>query len=140
MTITRGETYTDTFTFDIVIENPKAVQVTYRQGNYVIIQKQLHELTYELLYSEESHEYYATQITCNLSQEETFKFWANDDVLVQVRIITSDDKSLVFDIKKIKIKECLDCNILPLSEIEEEGNNQNEIVIPSESEPAPELA
>ena len=136
--MTRGETYTDTFTLDTVIENPKAVQVTYRQGNYVVIQKQLYELDYELLYSEESHEYYGVKITCNLSQEETFKFWADDDALVQVRIITSDDVSLVFGIKRLKVKECLDCNILPLSEIEEDGNNQNETVIPSEPELAPE--
>lgn len=112
--MTRGETNTDIFTVDLAIEDPKAVQVTYRQGNYVIIQKQLNELDYQLLYDEELQEYYATQVTCNLSQEETFKFWANDIALVQLRIITKDDESLVSNIKKIRVEECLDCNILPL--------------------------
>ena len=110
----RGETNTDTFIIETAIRDPKAVQVTYRQGNYVIIQKQLEDLDYEILYDEDLDEEYATQIVCKLSQEETFKFWANDYALVQVRIITDDDESLVSNIKKIKIEECLDCNILPL--------------------------
>lgn len=114
----RGETNVDTFIIESPIENPVAVQVTYRQGNYVIIQKQLEDLDYEILYDTDLGEAYATQITCELSQKETFKFWANDYALVQVRIITFDNKSLVSNIKKIKIEECLDCNILPLEKEE----------------------
>lgn len=109
----RGETASETFTIEQVIANPKAVQVTFRQGNYVVIQKQLEDLIYEIL-SDDFDIEYATQITCNLSQEETFQFWANDVALVQVRIITDDDESLVSDIVKLKVEECLDCNILPL--------------------------
>ena len=111
----RGETASETFTIEQVIPSPKAVQVTFRQGNYVVIQKQLKDLIYEILTDDFNIEY-ATQITCNLSQEETFQFWANDIALVQVRIITDDDESLVSDIVKLKVEECLDCNILPLDE------------------------
>lgn len=111
----RGETNTDFFTVEQVIKNPKAVQVTYRQGNYVVIQKQLKDLIYEILIDDFDEEY-ATQVVCKLSQEETFKFWANDDALVQLRIIDENDESLVSDIIRIKIDECLDCNILPLSD------------------------
>lgn len=112
----RGETNTDTFIIETAIRNPKAVQVTYRQGNYIIIQKQLKDLEYEILYDEDLQEEYATQITCSLTQQETFEFWANDYAMVQVRIITEDDESLVSNIKKLKVEECLDCNILPLEE------------------------
>lgn len=109
----RGETASETFTIEQVIKNPQAVQVTFRQGNYVILQKQFKDLVYEILVDDFDIEY-ATQITCNLSQEETFQFWATDMALVQVRIITEDGESLVSDIEKLRVEECLDCNILPL--------------------------
>lgn len=109
----RGETTTDIFTIETKIEHPQAVQVTYRQGNCIIIQKQLDELGYEIVEDEELG--YITQITSTLSQEETFKFCGHEDVLVQVRIIAQDGTSLVSTIEKIKMEECLDNNILPLS-------------------------
>lgn len=109
----RGETSTDTFTIEQPIENPQAVQVTYREGNCIIVQKQLEDIIYEIL-TDEFDEPWATQITCALSQEETFKFYACDNALVQVRIITENGDSLVSDIKKIRIDECLDNNILPI--------------------------
>jgi len=118
----RGETLIDTFTIESPIENPRAVQVTYRQGNCIILQKQFEDLVYEILENEDN-EPYATQIICSLSQEETFKFYACDDALVQVRIITEDGDSLVSDIKKIRVYECLDNNILPITEREHNSSS-----------------
>lgn len=111
----RGESLTDIFTIEEVIENPRAVQVTYRQGNIIVVQKQLKDLAYEIVYDEDETPS-GVQIMCYLSQEETLRFCANDDTLVQVRIIDSDGEALVSTIEKIKVQECLDCNILPLEE------------------------
>ena len=110
----RGESLTDIFTIEKVIENPKAVQVTYRQGNIIVVQKQLEDLVYEIIYNEESGEPIGVQILCSLTQQETLRFCSNEETYVQIRIITSDDESLVSNIEKIKVQECLDCNILPL--------------------------
>lgn len=111
----RGESLTDIFIIEKVIENPRAVQITYRQGNTIVVQKQLEELAYEITYDEGGNPN-GVQIMCYLSQEETLNFCANDDALVQVRIINSDGESLVSTIEKIKVQECLDCNILPLDQ------------------------
>ena len=111
----RGETSTDTFTIDELIYNPKAVQITYRQGNWIIVQKQLNDIDYEIIKNEEGEDSY-TQLICTLSQEETFRFDSSEETYVQVRIITQGNVSLVSTIEKIKVQECLDCNILPLEE------------------------
>ena len=111
----RGETTTDVFTIEAELRNPRAVQVTYRQANCIIIQKQLEDLDYQVIETEDVEIPYITQITCVLSQEETFQFCSHEDVLVQVRIIAQNGASLVSTIEKIKVEECLDNNILPLS-------------------------
>lgn len=111
----RGSTTTHIFNIDIVLRSPRAVQITYRQGNYFLLQKQLEDITYEIVQDEEQQDI-GVKITVVLSQEETMKFNSSDFALIQVRIISADNVSFVSTIEKIKVQECLDCNILPLEE------------------------
>lgn len=51
-------------------------------------------------------------IKCSLSQEETFMFDSDSIADVQLRIITTDNKSLVSDKLKLLVEECMDDEVL----------------------------
>lgn len=128
----RGATVTHVFDFEGAIENPKAVQLTYKQGNYFAIQKQKEDLTYEILIpNEELPEYKITRVTVTLSQVETLLFTTEDDVLVQLRVVSSDGKAYVSNTQKIKIQECLDNNVLPINMYEVTGVDTSDATLSS---------
>lgn len=120
----RGATATHIFNINSGIVNPKAVQISYGQGYYFLLQKQLDEVIYEN--KSEGDLVYGTKITVTLSQEETMQFSPEDFAVVQIRIITDEGKSLVSTTAKIKIEDCIDNNILPL------GNKYTPFIKPKE--------
>lgn len=124
--MTRGATAKHIFNMWL-IENPKAIQVTYKQGNRIVVQKQMDEMEVETILNPDK--FPQTRLTVYLSQQETFKFRTDDKVVIQVRVITAENESLVSKKKKIKVYDCLDENLLPLGEFypiidkPERGNN-----------------
>lgn len=124
--MTRGTTAKHIFNMWL-IEDPKAIQVTYKQGNIIVIQKQMDEMEVETILNPDK--FPQTRLTVHLSQQETFKFRTDDKVVIQVRVITAENESLVSKMKKIKVHDCLDENLLPLGEFypiidkPERGNN-----------------
>ena len=80
----RGTTSNQTFTLPFVLSNPAKVKVTYKQYGYMMLEKNLEDLTLTVDQEEEK-----TQLSLQLSEKETLKFYpgyAN----VQVRILASN--------------------------------------------------
>lgn len=131
----RGATVTHVFEFEGAVEDPEAVQLTYKQGNYFAIQKQKEDLSYEILIpNEESPEYKITRVTVTLSQAETLLFTAEDNALVQLRVVSSDGKAYSSNTRKIKIQECLDNNLLPLNMYEIIGIDTSDATLDSDAQ------
>ena len=114
----RGATVKHIFKIDRVFEDPEAVQVTYKQQNYLKLQKQLDDIKYEPVVIAENAEgdieLPISRVTVILEQQETMLFSTDGYALVQLRLISKNGDSYVSTIQKVKVEECLDCNILPL--------------------------
>lgn len=128
----RGATVTHVFEFEGSIEDPIAVQLTYRQSNYFAMQKQKEDLAYEIIEPYvEFPDYKITRVTVTLSQLETLLFTTEDDVLVQLRVVSSDGKAYGSNTKKILVQECLDNNLLPLGMYEITGVDTSDATLES---------
>ena len=101
----RGATSTQTFTLPFVLTSPKAVQITYSQFKYLVLVKELPDLTITVSNNK-------TNVVLTLSQEETFKFYpgyAN----VQMRIVFSDDQVFSSDIASFSVENTNNNEVIP---------------------------
>lgn len=97
----RGTTPTHVFSIPQTIQSVKKFKVCYAQNGKIVLEK----TGDGSLVSE-------NKITVNLTQEETFMFELDASVRIQIRILTEDDKSIVSDIIKVSVLECLDDEVL----------------------------
>lgn len=95
----RGSTPTFIFTIPFDVSLIKSVFVTMKQtiGNEVIqVDKSIDQCGLQ-----------DNQISCNLTQEDTLKFDSYRNALVQLRVLTVDDESLVSDVFTVLVGELL---------------------------------
>ena len=97
----QGSTPTHTFTLPIDVTDVKEVRILYGQNNTLVFKK----LTEDCVLTDK-------QISVTLTQEDTFQFDEDEPVQIQVRVLTTDNKSLVSPIAKVSINQCLDDEVL----------------------------
>lgn len=97
----QGTTPKHTFTLPFDTALIKTVQVTYKQGEAIVLQKETADFTRE-----------GQSISCKLTQEETFKFNPQKVVQIQVRVLTTSGDALASDIIQTSAPACLDDEVL----------------------------
>lgn len=90
--------------------NAEEVQVTYTQENTVLLQKHLDDMTVS-----------GNTVSFTLTQAETFLF-RNGICRVQLRVVDTSGKVFGTEVQLVVVKECLDTNVLPIDEDEEEAD------------------
>ncbi len=96
-----GTTPTHEFFFPVPVSAVADVELTYKQGDAIVLQKYLKDLTT----TEESAVF-------KFTEEDTFKFKTKPDVLIQVRAISPAGDVLASDIFRISAQECLSDKML----------------------------
>lgn len=97
----RGTTPTHTFTIPKYIQGVKRFRVCYAQNGRIVLKK-----------TGDGPLVSDNKITVDLTQEDTFMFEPDAIVRIQIRILTEDDKSIVSDIIKVSVRDCLDNEVL----------------------------
>ena len=77
----RGTTSNQTFTLPFVLSNPEKIRITYKQYGYMLLEKNLVDLTITV-----NPETEKTMLALSLSEKETLKFYPGH-ANVQVRIL-----------------------------------------------------
>lgn len=96
----RGTTKTHTFTLPFDTKVVQKARVIYSQNNSIIFKK------------EEDAVIDGNTIVVKLSQEDTFKFIANEPVEIQLRLLFVDGEVKNSDILKTTVGKCLDNEVL----------------------------
>lgn len=106
----RGTTPTHTFTFDKLDPSTfKVLNVYYAQKGVEILQKGKDDCTFSTQ-NTDSGIIYLARVT--LTQEETKMFSAKYDVEVQIRVLTSDDRSLATSCYKLSVWDVINDEVL----------------------------
>jgi hypothetical protein len=77
------------------------IEITYQQNGTVILTKTEDDCTVT-----------ENEITTLLSQEDTFKFSENHDVLIQIRVLMKDGMVYGDDVRHVPPEECLSDKVL----------------------------
>lgn len=97
-----GTTPTHTFTLPFDAGIIKSLKITYAQGANVILTKKLEDCTVE-----------GNDISVKLTQEDTLLFnYYDQDVEIQVRILTNSGDAMASNIHKLSLSKCLDDEVL----------------------------
>lgn len=96
-----GATPTHTFKVPMDTDIITALRITYKQGNNIVLQKELKDCT--LL---------AGEIECKLSQKDTLAFSDSGMVYVQMKIRTTGNDVLVSKIKTVPVQSVLDKEVI----------------------------
>lgn len=97
----RGTTPTHEFYLEFGTDMLKAVEITYKQNDVIVLQKHIEDCTLE-----------DNKITCKLTQEDTFKFDEESCVEVQLRVLTIGEDVLASDVVRVCCDECLSEEVL----------------------------
>lgn len=93
----QGTTPTHTFTLPFSADTVDKAKIIYAQNGKVILIKEGDEVVIK--------DY---ELSCRLSQEDTFLFDEKYNVQIQVRVLTTAGDSLVSQIKTVCLSQCLD--------------------------------
>ena len=96
-----GTTPKHTFTLPFDTSLIKTVQVTYKQGDKIVLKKKTEACTLD-----------GATISYRLTQEETFLFDQETTVRIQVRVLTHDGQAPASDVMYRSPQECLDDEVL----------------------------
>jgi len=97
----RGTTPTHMFTLPFETDLLKTIQITYRQFDRIILQKEKKDCTLT-----------EKAIKLELTQQESLLFQAEQPVAVQLRVVTDKGKVMASDIACVPVKACLDEEVL----------------------------
>ena len=111
----RATTPKHLFIFDIDPNEYERVLITYRQGDYIILEKEKEDLTIEEI--EETQECGCEPVVSyrawfQLTQEETNMFYPNKPVKVQVRVLTTSGEALASEEFTVNIRDVLNDEVL----------------------------
>lgn len=99
--IYKGTTPTHTFALPVSKEAVDEVRVTYTQSSSVVFIKD----TKDCVLTDDG-------VSVSLTQEETFQFRDNIDVVIQVRVLTTDGQAFASDTVSVGVYRCLDGEVL----------------------------
>lgn len=90
-------------TFDIPLKKSiiRSVKITYKQGDDIILCKRTGDCEIE-----------DGKIVTHLTQEDTLRFECDKIIKIQLRVFTNDGESLVSDVMRRGIHECLDDEVM----------------------------
>lgn len=97
----QGTTPKHTFTLPFEASTLSVVQITYKQGGRIILQKETEDCNLE-----------GESISVKLTQDETFLFTAGNEVQIQVRALDSENNALASDIFRDSVEPSLDKEVL----------------------------
>lgn len=97
----QGTTPTHTFEIPLAKSLISAVKVIYAQGDKTVLCKRASDCDIE-----------DGKISTRLTQEETFLFDCKKLVQIQLRVLTTGNDSLVSDIMRRSVAECLDGEVI----------------------------
>lgn len=97
----RGTTPTHTFTLPFDTGLIKSVRVVYAQGGKVVLTKNTDDCTLD-----------GNTISYKLTQEESLCFRNNQQVEIQVRVLTASGESLASDVMSVFVGRCLDDEVI----------------------------
>ena len=97
----QGTTPKHTFTLPFEASLLSVVQITYKQGGRVVLQKETEDCTFD-----------GVSVFVTLTQEETFLFAANSEVQIQVRALDKSGNALAPDIFYDSVEPSLDKEVL----------------------------
>lgn len=99
--IYKGTTPTHTFKLPVSKEAVDEVRITYAQGSENVLIKDTKDC-----------ELTDGGVSVTLTQEETFLFKANVEVLIQVRVLTTDGQAFSSETVSVGVYKCLDGEVL----------------------------
>ena len=99
--MTQGTTPTHVFTLPFSTELIKSARVTYAQKRAVVLIKEDEELIMD-----------GESISVRLTQADTLRFRPDDEVEIQLRILTTAGDALASDIERVSVRRCLDREVL----------------------------
>ena len=97
----RGTTPTHTFTLPFEMDMISDLRITYTQNKEEVLTKGMKDI-----------EVSENRISLTLTQEETYQFQAGVDVLVQIKIKTTEGLVLNSDIMTMKVNASLDNEVI----------------------------
>lgn len=97
----QGTTPKHIFTLPFAASLASVIQITYQQGNEIVLQKNTGDCTPD-----------GNTVSVKLTQEDTFKFDARQDVMIQIRVLTAGGDALTSDIIRVSVGRCLDDEVL----------------------------
>ena len=97
----RGTTPTHQFVLPFNTELITAAEITYCQGDQIILQK-----------TEEDCVMQETLVSITLSQQDTFKFKENTNVDIQIRVRDKNGTVFASDIMRVSCQSCLSEEVL----------------------------
>ena len=102
----RATTPVHTFTLPIETNTCKEIQVTYKQGNTMLVKHYQDQTLPEGMTLD------GKKVIIKLTQEETLNFCSEKAAFVQVRVLTSDDSAYASERFKVSITNVLNEEIL----------------------------
>ena len=102
----RATTPTHQFVFADDPDEFSRILITYSQGGEIVLEKEKTDLTIEQTGGGRFRAFYT------LTQEESSLFFAGTDVLVQVRALTSDGIAVASEIKRLRVDDVLNDEVL----------------------------
>lgn len=100
--MTRGTTPTHRFTLPVDAEKVNNIRALYGQEGMCVLKLDFERFTLD-----------GTSAAVTLTQEETLKFSNNGAAQVQLRVLTTDKKSLVSNIEIASVGRLLEDEVLP---------------------------
>lgn len=97
----RGTTPTHTFNLEMETRTIRALRITYKQGEAVVLEKTEDDVTMS-----------GTTIKVKLTQEDTYAFQANIPVQIQLKIKTTGQEVLASRIKTMSVAAILNEEVL----------------------------
>ena len=97
----KGTTPTHIFKLPFNTDTLKSVMVIYAQNNVEVFKKETADCVLE-----------GDTVSVTLTQEETFKFNHDENVQIQMRVLTAGGNALASNIQKVAVRQCLNCEVL----------------------------
>lgn len=97
----RGSTPTHNFTLPFSAEEADEIEITYQQNNETILTKYKDDCVVE-----------GRNVSVTLTQEETFEFTSEENVEIQVRVLTKGGDVLPSNIIRVSCERCLSEEVL----------------------------
>ena len=97
----RGTTPTHTFTLPFPVDTVKNALIVYKQGDEEILRKTVSQCHMD-----------GNTLSVDLTQEETLRFCCEKKALIQVKVLTKENKALVSDIITTDVSKCLTDEVL----------------------------